>query len=99
MPGLLVALVSSAVTIAWQLVARRRDERKRRAEARMKAFLDLKSEAEIIASAAEFTRTHLYLNAVGQCFPALDADAAAVRPGAHGGCVRRAPEPLQPVRQ
>jgi hypothetical protein len=57
-PGLLVAIAPALATIAWQMTTRRRDAVRRRKEQLTRVFLDLKSEADVIALQGVFTNAH-----------------------------------------
>lgn len=58
-PGLLVALAPALLTIAWQLVAKQRENRRQRNERLVNLFLDLRSEAEAITYQGVFTNAHV----------------------------------------
>jgi hypothetical protein len=59
LPGLVVAAIPSLLTIAWQMAASRRDTKRLRWERLWQAFLDFRSEAELLTGRATFTDAHI----------------------------------------
>jgi hypothetical protein len=58
LPGLAVAVTPALLTIAWQMAANHRDTMRLRRERLTQAFLDFRSEAELLSGLAIFTDAH-----------------------------------------